>query len=211
MTSQLKLVPGMGPPTLRLVPSIRSLYAISGGEEEGDASECQEGAMAAVFLPGNLQDEATCSVCLEYFKDPVSIECGHNFCRICITKSWKNLEADFPCPQCREIVQDRNLRPNRQLANMSEIISQFIMRGTKGLEDDGLCEKHKEALKLYCKDDQKTICVVCDRSREHRPHAVVPIEEAAQEYKVLLKLWFLCIHALCRLDKWLGPNVHECF
>uniref|UniRef100_A0A670KDG9 Tripartite motif containing 7 n=1 Tax=Podarcis muralis TaxID=64176 RepID=A0A670KDG9_PODMU len=33
------------------------------------------------------------------------------------------------------------------------------------------------------KDDQKTICVVCDRSRDHRPHTVVPIEEAAQEYK----------------------------
>lgn len=140
--------------------------------------------MAAVFLPGNLQDEATCSVCLEFFKDPVSIECGHNFCRACIVKSWKDLEMDFPCPQCREIFQQKSLRPNRQLANMSEIISQFALRGAKGAEEDGLCVKHREALKLYCKDDRRSICVVCDRSREHRPHAVVPVDEASEEYKV---------------------------
>uniref|UniRef100_A0A8C3QCX9 Uncharacterized protein n=1 Tax=Geospiza parvula TaxID=87175 RepID=A0A8C3QCX9_GEOPR len=139
--------------------------------------------MAAVFLPGNLQDEATCSVCLEFFKDPVSIECGHNFCRACIVKSWKDLEMDFPCPQCREVFQNKNFRPNRQLANMSEIISQFAQRGAKGAEEDGLCPKHREALKLYCKDDRRSICVVCDRSREHRPHAVVPVDEASEEYK----------------------------
>ncbi|NXY37760.1 TRI39 ligase, partial [Pomatorhinus ruficollis] len=138
---------------------------------------------AAVFLPGNLQDEATCSVCLEFFKDPVSIECGHNFCRACIVKSWQDLEMDFPCPQCREVFQQKSFRPNRQLANMSEIISQFTLRGAKGAEEDGLCPKHREALKLYCKDDRRTICVVCDRSREHRPHAVVPVDEASEEYK----------------------------
>ncbi|XP_016847270.2 E3 ubiquitin-protein ligase TRIM7 [Anolis carolinensis] len=183
MTSRHQLASGEGTPALRLVPSIRSLYfAVKGGEGD-NVSAGQEEAMAAVFLPGNLQDEATCSVCLEYFKDPVSIECGHNFCRACITKSWKSLEGEFPCPQCREPFKERNFRPNRQLANMSEIISQFILHGGKGLEEDGLCEKHKEALKLYCKDDQKTICVVCDRSRDHRPHSVVPVEEAAQEYK----------------------------
>ncbi|XP_066842831.1 E3 ubiquitin-protein ligase TRIM7-like isoform X4 [Anser cygnoides] len=140
-------------------------------------------AMAAMFLPGNLQDEATCSVCLEFFKDPVSIECGHNFCRACIIKSWKDLEMDFPCPQCREVFQQKSFRPNRQLANMAEIISQFALRGAKGAEEDGLCVKHREALKLYCKDDRRTICVVCDRSREHRPHAVVPVDEASEEYK----------------------------
>lgn len=144
--------------------------------------------MAAVFLPGNLQDEATCSVCLEFFKDPVSIECGHNFCRACIVKSWQELEMDFPCPQCREVFQQKSFRPNRQLANMSEIISQFALRGAKGAQEDGLCPKHREALKLFCKDDRRAICVVCDRSREHRPHAVVPVDEASEEYKVRLSV-----------------------
>ncbi|XP_066196666.1 E3 ubiquitin-protein ligase TRIM7 [Sylvia atricapilla] len=168
-------------------------FGRSGRTPLSDASAPRREAMAAVFLPGNLQDEATCSVCLEFFKDPVSIECGHNFCRACIVKSWQDLEMDFPCPQCREVFQQKSFRPNRQLANMSEIISQFTLRGAKGAEEDGLCPKHREALKLYCKDDRRTICVVCDRSREHRPHAVVPVDEASEEYKekIQVRLDFL--------------------
>ncbi|XP_027766956.1 E3 ubiquitin-protein ligase TRIM41-like [Empidonax traillii] len=143
--------------------------------------------MAAAFLPGNLQDEATCSVCLEFFRDPVSIECGHNFCRACIAQSWRDLEADFPCPQCREVFPLRSFRPNRPLANMSEIIAQLARRGAREAEAGGQCPRHREALKLYCKDDASPICVVCDRSREHRPHAVVPVDEASEEYKVALR------------------------
>ncbi|XP_052630924.1 E3 ubiquitin-protein ligase TRIM7-like isoform X3 [Harpia harpyja] len=179
VTSGSGLVPGRGTPTRGWMPSIHVPHPAPVKSVLARRRE----AMAAVFLPGNLQDEATCSVCLEFFKDPVSIECGHNFCRACIIKSWKDLEMDFPCPQCREVFQQKSFRPNRQLANMSEIISQFTLRGAKGAEEDGLCAKHREALKLYCKDDRRTICVVCDRSREHRPHAVVPIDEASEEYK----------------------------
>ncbi|KFP02899.1 E3 ubiquitin-protein ligase TRIM41, partial [Calypte anna] len=35
-----------------------------------------------------LQEEAICAICLDYFVDPVSIGCGHNFCRVCITQLW---------------------------------------------------------------------------------------------------------------------------
>lgn len=35
-----------------------------------------------------LRDEAFCAICLDYFKDPVSIGCGHNFCRACLAQMW---------------------------------------------------------------------------------------------------------------------------
>uniref|UniRef100_A0A8C3PB22 Zinc finger protein RFP-like n=1 Tax=Chrysemys picta bellii TaxID=8478 RepID=A0A8C3PB22_CHRPI len=104
-----------------------------------------------------------------YFTDPVTIECGHNFCRACISQCWVETEPNFSCPQCRETAQQRNLRPNRQLGNPKW---------------ERMCEKHQEALKLFCEEDQTPICVVCDKSKAHRSHKVVPIEEAAQEYKV---------------------------
>ncbi|XP_015283664.1 PREDICTED: tripartite motif-containing protein 7-like [Gekko japonicus] len=47
----------------------------------------------------------------------------------------------------------------------------------------GVCQKHQEPLKLFCKDDEALICVVCDRSKEHRDHETLPLEEASQEYK----------------------------
>uniref|UniRef100_G1PSI4 E3 ubiquitin-protein ligase TRIM41 n=1 Tax=Myotis lucifugus TaxID=59463 RepID=G1PSI4_MYOLU len=48
--------------------------------------------MAAVAMAPNpvqtLQEEAVCAICLDYFTDPVSIGCGHNFCRVCVTQLW---------------------------------------------------------------------------------------------------------------------------
>ncbi|XP_065420768.1 zinc finger protein RFP-like [Chrysemys picta bellii] len=139
--------------------------------------------MAAEIPVESLQEEATCPVCLEYFTEPVTLECGHNFCRACISQCWEGSDTAASCPQCRETVQQRNLRPNRQLANVLEIAKRLSLQAAKGAGGDGVCGEHQEALKLFCEEDQTPICVVCDRSRAHRTHMVVPIEEAAQEYK----------------------------
>uniref|UniRef100_A0A8C0HB91 Zinc finger protein RFP-like n=1 Tax=Chelonoidis abingdonii TaxID=106734 RepID=A0A8C0HB91_CHEAB len=139
--------------------------------------------MAAENHVESLQEEATCPICLEYFTQPVSLECGHNFCRACITQCWEGTATAASCPQCRETVLQRNLRPNRQLANVAEIVKRLSLQAAKGTGGDGVCGEHQEALKLFCEEDQTPICVVCDRSRAHRTHTVVPIQEAAQEYK----------------------------
>ncbi|XP_053903594.1 LOW QUALITY PROTEIN: zinc finger protein RFP-like [Malaclemys terrapin pileata] len=131
----------------------------------------------------SLQDEATCTICLEYFKEPVSIHCGHNFCRACISQCWGELDTNFSCPQCRETAQQTSFRPNRELVNVVEIIKRLRLQAAKGAGGDRVCKRHQEALKLFCEEDQIPICVVCDRSQAHRAHTVVPIEEAAQEYK----------------------------
>uniref|UniRef100_A0A670HX56 Tripartite motif containing 39 n=1 Tax=Podarcis muralis TaxID=64176 RepID=A0A670HX56_PODMU len=126
--------------------------------------------------------EATCPICLESFRDPVIIpECGHNFCRSCLIQCWGESEGEASCPQCREILQHRNLIPNRPLAN---VLEKLRLQGEKETEGKGkICEKHQEPLKLFCKEDESPICVVCDRSKEHKSHEVVPLEEASQEYK----------------------------
>ncbi|XP_053902626.1 zinc finger protein RFP-like [Malaclemys terrapin pileata] len=136
--------------------------------------------MAAENPVESLQEEATCPVCLEYFTEPVTLECGHNFCRACISQCWEGFDTAVSCPQCRETVQQRNLRPNRQLANVVEITKRLSLQAARG---DRVCGEHQEALKLFCEEDQTSICVVCNRSRAHHAHKVVPIQEAAQEYK----------------------------
>ncbi|XP_044837296.1 zinc finger protein RFP-like [Mauremys mutica] len=139
--------------------------------------------MAAENPMESLQEEATCPVCLEYFTEPVTLECGHNFCRPCISQCWEGSDTAASCPQCRETVQQRNLRPNRQLANILELVQQLNLKAAKGARGDGVCAEHQEALKLFCEEDQSPICVICRESRAHRAHRVVPIQEAAQEYK----------------------------
>ncbi|XP_032998387.1 E3 ubiquitin-protein ligase TRIM7-like [Lacerta agilis] len=134
----------------------------------------------------DLCEEATCSICLDYFRDPVIIhECGHNFCRTCLIQCWEKSEGEASCPQCRETVEQSSITKNQQLANFVEITKKFSLLGEKR-EAEGkgtICEKHQEPLKLFCKEDESPICVVCDRSKEHKSHEVVPLEEASQEYK----------------------------
>ncbi|KAM9123649.1 zinc finger protein RFP-like [Pangshura tecta] len=131
----------------------------------------------------SLQNEAACAICRELFKDPVVIDCGHSFCRVCITQCWEGSDTNFTCPQCRETVQRKNFRLNRQLANVLEIARWLSFQAAKGAGGKGLCAEHQEPLDLFCEEDQAPICVVCDRSRAHRAHTVVPTEEAAQVYK----------------------------
>uniref|UniRef100_A0A5F8G4R5 RING-type domain-containing protein n=1 Tax=Monodelphis domestica TaxID=13616 RepID=A0A5F8G4R5_MONDO len=45
--------------------------------------------LCALALAAELHGEVTCSICLELFQDPVSIECGHSFCRSCIARCWE--------------------------------------------------------------------------------------------------------------------------
>ncbi len=55
-------------------------------------------ATASSFLS---EDQFLCSICLEVFTEPVSIPCGHNFCKACIARHWKGKEQ-CQCPLCKE-------------------------------------------------------------------------------------------------------------
>ncbi|XP_059579349.1 zinc finger protein RFP-like isoform X1 [Alligator mississippiensis] len=145
------------------------------GEHEGNRRPCWgsgsawPGAMAAGDLAGSFQEEVTCPVCLDYFTDPVIPECGHNLHRAVLGEP----QPQGCCPQCRAPAPHRDLRPNRQLGNVVELVKR--LRLPAGSEPAGLpvCRTHQEALKLFCQEDEAPICVVCARSREHRHHTVI--------------------------------------
>nr|XP_025046441.1 zinc finger protein RFP-like isoform X2 [Pelodiscus sinensis] len=139
--------------------------------------------MAAAKAGNTLLSELTCSVCKDYFKDPVCLDCGHNFCRACITQCWQGLSTNFHCPECRETFSQRNFKPNRQLRNIVEASRPLTMELKKEPEVETMCEKHNEALKIFCQEDQIPICLVCQVSRDHKDHTVAPIDEAAEVYK----------------------------
>ncbi|XP_072406140.1 zinc-binding protein A33-like [Chiloscyllium punctatum] len=132
-----------------------------------------------------LIEETICPICLDFFTDPVTLDCGHNFCRSCITQSWEKKEANS-CPECREEFPERNLRVNRALANLAEEYRKLKL-DPKEKESKPHCEKHQEDLKLFCETDKKLICLICRDSREHREHRFLPINEAVEIYKNKLK------------------------
>ncbi|XP_069611707.1 E3 ubiquitin-protein ligase TRIM8-like [Ranitomeya imitator] len=59
---------------------------------------------------------------MEVYKDPVTLPCGHNFCRDCITKAFDNQDKDdYRCPECLQRFKERpKLIRNHKLRNMAE-------------------------------------------------------------------------------------------
>uniref|UniRef100_A0A1A7W887 Zinc-binding protein A33-like n=1 Tax=Iconisemion striatum TaxID=60296 RepID=A0A1A7W887_9TELE len=69
-----------------------------------------------------LQSELTCPVCLELFRDPVILECGHHFCQVCIIQCWEaKSDETSSCPKCRKSCA-RKLRPNSLLCNVVDSV-----------------------------------------------------------------------------------------
>ncbi|XP_039620480.1 E3 ubiquitin/ISG15 ligase TRIM25-like isoform X2 [Polypterus senegalus] len=72
-----------------------------------------------------LEDDFTCSICLEVLNEPVSAPCGHSFCLACINKYWDQAEV-CNCPQCREIF---NPRPQlRKSTLLNELMEKLKMK-----------------------------------------------------------------------------------
>ncbi|KAI2521732.1 tripartite motif containing 11 [Homo sapiens] len=140
--------------------------------------------MAAPDLSTNLQEEATCAICLDYFTDPVMTDCGHNFCRECIRRCWGQPEGPYACPECRELSPQRNLRPNRPLAKMAEMARRLHPPSPV---PQGVCPAHREPLAAFCGDELRLLCAACERSGEHWAHRVRPLQDAAEDLKAKLE------------------------
>ncbi|XDV26043.1 hypothetical protein PO909_029847 [Leuciscus waleckii] len=171
------------------------------------------------------QDEFLCSVCLNLLKDPVTIPCGHSFCKSCITGRWDQEDQMrvYSCPQCRQIFSPRPaLAKNTILAEVVEKMKKtnlpadcyagagdvqcdvcngrkrkavksclgclnsyclnhleqhesFFKRKRHNLTDatgrlqEMICQKHDKLLEVFCRTDQKCICLLCTID-EHKNH-----------------------------------------
>ncbi|XP_070273338.1 tripartite motif-containing protein 60-like [Myotis yumanensis] len=136
-----------------------------------------------------LQAEASCPICLDYLRDPVTIACGHNFCPSCIHQRWEGLQGTFPCPVCLHHCPDRILERNTQLCHMTEIVQQIPTSGSqrKMQEEMPLCGKHHEVLTLFCEKSLELLCPQCKGSLDPPDQPLIPIEEAAASQRGMLK------------------------
>ncbi|XP_028321906.1 E3 ubiquitin-protein ligase TRIM47 isoform X2 [Gouania willdenowi] len=152
----------------------------------------------AAPIADNVKSDLSCAICLDLFKDPVILKCGHNFCRLCICVHWDQNGEDYgyQCPVCRAEFSKRTFTKNYVVQNLVTKLNDLGRLGSTPassskpvkLDDDLSCDDHGEELKLYCHTDKRPICVVCRESRAHRSHQVSPVSEVMNDMKIEFKV-----------------------
>ncbi|KAK2850330.1 hypothetical protein Q7C36_009113 [Tachysurus vachellii] len=131
------------------------------------------------------EEDFSCPVCFEIFKDPVLLQCSHSVCKVCLEQYWE-AKGSRECPVCRERSYQTQLPTNFALKNLCEtFLQERSQRASSASETE--CSLHSEELKVFCLDDQQPVCLVCQTSRKHTEHRFCPIDEAATDCKEKLK------------------------
>ncbi|XP_028250267.1 zinc-binding protein A33-like [Parambassis ranga] len=129
--------------------------------------------MACMWSPS--AEDLTCAICKGVFRDPVLLQCGHNFCEACVLQWW-GVKRKRECPCCKSVCTRRVLPRNLVLKNFCDTFSLEVDSGI-------VCGRHYEKFKLFCLDDNTPVCVVCKESAQHRDHRFVPVDEAADIHR----------------------------
>ncbi|XP_017537045.2 tripartite motif-containing protein 35-like [Pygocentrus nattereri] len=130
------------------------------------------------------EEDFSCPVCCDIFRDPVVLRCSHSVCKTCLQKFWET-KGSRECPVCRRSSKD-DPPCNLILKNLCEaFLESRSQRSSAGSE--GLCVLHNEKLKLFCLDDQQPVCVVCQTSKKHKNHEFCPVDEVVTDIKNKLK------------------------
>ncbi|XP_051829744.1 tripartite motif-containing protein 64-like [Antechinus flavipes] len=143
---------------------------------------------AAVEMLQKIQTDVTCNICRSYFSEPVTLHCGHSFCRECLSSWWRAATQAFSCPECRQVPQSGALPPvNERLAQLTDLVKMFSFQVLQSTKGQSQCTLHGKVFKLFCEQDQTPLCVGCCETPEHRAHGISPVGEAAPKYKQQLQ------------------------
>ncbi|XP_030000266.1 nuclear factor 7, ovary-like [Sphaeramia orbicularis] len=132
----------------------------------------------------------SCHVCSETFRDPVSLSCNHSFCSKCLKEFWEKTENEN-CPICKRKSSKDYPGVNLTLKELADSFAGRLNVGSPETEKGEkkvvvVCSKHQEEPKLFCKDENRAVCSICDFPH-HRKHTVVPVGKAFTEMKDQLK------------------------
>ncbi|XP_051820219.1 probable E3 ubiquitin-protein ligase TRIML1 [Antechinus flavipes] len=143
--------------------------------------------MAAKDLIENFKAGPACSLCLDFFTDPVTARCGHSFCIECLLQCMEGADATLTCPECKQLIQISNLIPSKDLQQLSTTRKRRRHRLLQSMENLTTCDQHGKKETLFCEEDQKLLCESCSLTPEHKDHQVVPVDRAIDKYKVILQ------------------------
>ena len=112
----------------------------------------------------NLKEHVTCSICLDTYTDPKTIDCLHTFCLECLKKHalTSQRQGFYRCPECQAHVgvpegNRLDRLPSSFLHNSLLSLLAVRQSGDGSELSCSLCKK-KSAEVDYCFDCEKFLC-----------------------------------------------------
>lgn len=109
------------------------------------------------------------------------------------TKKPRAAQGNMPCDVCTDPTQtalkscldcgmsfcDSHLEPHKTAAKLKQ---HRLIDAVKNLEDY-VCPRHQKPLELFCRNDQKCVCLFCTEG-EHKSHDTIPLAKESADKKV---------------------------
>ncbi|XP_054457575.1 E3 ubiquitin-protein ligase TRIM39 [Anoplopoma fimbria] len=100
-------------------------------------------------------------------------------CDVCVGKQTEALKS---CLVCLTSYCESHLEPHLRVATLKihKLIEPVAML------ENRMCQRHQRLLELFCRSDQRCVCVLCTET-DHRCHDTVPVERESNEKKTEIK------------------------
>ena len=147
-----------------------------------------------------LEDQLTCAICLDIYKEPKVLHCFHVNCKDCLQRLVVQREDDedkqaasgsqarprlsLRCPTCRQSTflspstGVSGLQPAYHIQHLFELQAALVKAKTIMC---GKCTKSSRAATKFCRDCGKFVCELCidihTEWKEYSKHEIVPIDE----------------------------------
>ncbi|KAK6194987.1 hypothetical protein SNE40_000509 [Patella caerulea] len=133
-------------------------------------------------------NKPVCSICLNDFKQPKIIDCGHTFCLTCLEDYINKVSSNnmSHCPLCRHDFHIPECGLGEFKSNLDIDIEQELL---SGINTDKIppCEVCKTGVnsEFKCEDCEQYLCSSCrkmhDALRSCHNHVIVPTAEALKD------------------------------
>ena len=139
-----------------------------------------------------LEEELTCALCLDLFKEPKKLPCDHVYCRDCLRSlALRSQNASISCPECHTLIQipDSDINNFPTAFRVNRLIEAFqqvhIREENKSHNVTEMCHIHPtQQLAIYCGTCKKQLCRDCVlMTQEHANHEYGFFKEMITKYR----------------------------